>query len=139
MQYVAIVERRLLGWYIYLPALGTEGSVPQPNDVHASAHALAAAATGLSPSEVQVSLHLSVQSNTVLPAPPMDVEVQHTDGTWRAAQQSGWVRQPDRSWRALVDYPADGATWKRAIHTSRLRQPQAAISAHRAGVESLTT
>jgi hypothetical protein len=138
MQFTAIVERRLLQWYLYLPTLGTEGPVSDPNDVQASADALAAAATGLSPADVQVSLHLSVQSNTVLPAPPTDAEVQHTDGSWRAAQQTGWVRLSDTSWRVLVGYVAEGATWKHAIHTSRLRHPQAAIPAPRAGVESLT-
>lgn len=124
MQFVAIVERHLLQWSVYLPDLAVGGPVPEPNDVHASAVALVTAATGVPPRDVQVAVHLAVVGDTVLPAPPTDVEVRHTDGSWRGAEHVGWIRRRDGSWRPLVRYAADGATWERAVHASCLRRPE---------------
>jgi len=90
--------------------------------VHASATALVTAATGMPPRDVQIAVHLAVVGDTVLPAPPTDVEVRHTDGSWRRAEHPGWIRRQDGSWRPLVRYAADGARWERAVHASCLRQ-----------------
>lgn len=143
MQFVAIVERHLLQWSVYLPDLAVGGPVPEPNDVHASATALVTAATGVPPQDVQIAVHLAVVGDTVLSAPPTDVEVRHTDGSWREAEHIGWIRRRDGSWRPLVRYAADGARWERAVHASCLRQldpdlvtvPTARVSAESAGAD----
>ncbi len=122
MQFAAIVERCPKYWYVHIPGLATGGPVPELNDVQACAVALAAAAAGLPAADVQVSLSHAVPGNTLFPVSPTEVEVRHK-GIWRAAQHTAWLREWSGSWSPLVEYAADGAMWKRAIHVSRFRQP----------------
>ena len=139
MQFVVIVERHLLQWSVYLPDLSVGSPVPEPNDVHASAAALVTAATGVPAQDVHIAVHLAVFGDTVLPAPPTDVEVRHTDGSWRGAEHVGWIRRRDGSWRPLVRYAADGARWERAVHASCLRRldpDAAAVPTARVSAES---
>ncbi len=128
MQFVAIVEHRPMHWYVHIPGLATGGPVPELKDVQACAVALAAAATGLPAADVQVSLSHAVPGNTLLPALPTEVEVRHK-GIWRAAQQTGWLREWSGSWWPLVEYAADGAMWTRGVRVSRFRQPGLPVDA----------
>jgi hypothetical protein len=122
MQFAAIVEQRPKHAYVHIPALSTGGPVPDPNDVQACADELAAAATGLPAADVQVSLSHAVPGNALLPVSPTEVEVRHK-GIWRAARHTGWLREWTGLWWPLVEYTADSATWKRAVHVSSFRQP----------------
>lgn len=138
MHFAAIVERRLPHWYVHIPALGIGAPIPEPSDVQASAVALAAATTGVSTADLQVRLHLAGPGETVVPTSVTDVEVRHNDGTWFAAEQTGWVRQWNDSWWALVFYPADGAMWTRAVRPSSIRDcsvDASAVPVPRASVE----
>lgn len=137
MEFVAIVERRLLEWHVYLPLLATGGPVPAPNDVQSYATALVTAATGRAPADVQITVQLAVQADTVLRTSPTDVETRHQDGTWRVAQHVGWLRQRDGSWKPLVCYTADGVTWQRAVHAAHLRPRDAEVPAPRTCVEGV--
>ncbi|HYO36830.1 MAG TPA: hypothetical protein VER97_12190 [Geodermatophilus sp.] len=136
MHFMAIVEHRLPQRYVYIPVLATGGPVPEPSDdVEACPAALVAAATGLFPADVQVSLSHVAWSNTLLPVPPTEVDVRHR-GVWQVAQHTGWLRQRDGSWWPLVTYEADGAVWTRAVratHVRRLGAGVAAVPAPRAG------
>ena len=129
MRFAAIVERRLNHWQLYIPSLGTGGSVPETNDVQASAISLAAAATGLPAADLQVQLHVARQGETVVSTSPTTVEARHTDGRWRTAELTGWLRQWNGAWWPLVSYAADGATWTRAVRASRVRQLDLELSA----------
>jgi hypothetical protein len=122
VQFVAIVERRLMQWYVYIPALASGGSVPELDDVQAFANALVTAATSLSPGDVQISVHVARTTDTLLPTSPTDVEVRHNDGIWRTAQHKGWLRQRDGSWEPLISYPAHGVVWERVVHASCFRK-----------------
>ncbi len=140
MEFVAIVERSLTDWHVDIPALAIGGPVPEPYDVQAFAVALVAAATGLPAAGVEVSLYSTVRGHDLLPTRPTEVEGRHNDGFWRTAEHTGWLRQRDGSWRALVSYAADGAVWRRAVHVSSFRQPDVevpAVPAPRASVESV--
>jgi hypothetical protein len=129
VEFVAIVERRLLNWHVCIPVLVSGASVPDLDDVESCATAVVTAATGLVPDDVQISVHRAVQSDTVVRISPMDVEIRHSDGTWRVAQHIGVVRPRDGSWKPLVRYVADGATWERAVHVSRFRRPTPDVAA----------
>ena len=122
MKFVAIVERRLLQWYVQIPALASGGSVPESHDVQAFATTLVTAATSLSPEDVQISLQVARATDTLLRTSPTDVEIRHNDGIWRPAQQKGWLRQRDGSWEPLISYPAHGVVWERVVHPSRFRK-----------------
>ena len=122
MQFAAIVERRQMHWYVHLPALGAGGRVPERQDVVATAVALAAAVTGLSPQEVHIELLLAAPADALLPTPPVDVEVQHTDGAWSTARRIGWARSRGGSWKPVVHYVAHGSTWERTVHASCVRE-----------------
>ena len=129
MQFVAIVERRLMQWYVYIPALGSGGSVPGPNDVQAFATALVTAATSLLPGDIQISLHSARTTDMLLPTSPTEVEVRHKDGIWRAAKHKGWLRQRDGSWKPLISYPAHGAVWERVVDASCFRRASLKVAA----------
>jgi len=120
---VAILEKRVLHWYVYLPTLGCGSAVPEPGGAQATAVTLVSAVTGLPEADVLVSLRHTHVADTLLPTPPSDVEVRHSDGTWRAARHVGWLRPRDGSWKPLVAYTADGAQWERAVHASHFREP----------------
>lgn len=122
VHFVAIVERRLMQWYVSIPALACSGPVPEPDDAQACATALVTAATSLSPGDVQISFQSARATDTLLPTSPTDVKVRHTDGVWRAAQQKGWLRQRDGSWKPLVSYPAHGTVWERVVDASCFRK-----------------
>ncbi|SOE00341.1 hypothetical protein [Blastococcus haudaquaticus] len=139
MRFAAIVERHLLNWSVYLPALAVGGPVPEPNDVHATAVALAAAATQLPREDVRIAVHLAVAADTFLHAPPADVEVRHTDGAWHRGRHIAWVRRRDGSWTSLIRYGADGVVWERAVHASGCRgrgRDAPALPSARVSVES---
>ena len=122
MQVAAIVERRQRHWHIHLPAHGTGRSVSEPHDVLATAVALAAAVTGLSPQEVHIELHLAAPADALLTTPPVDVDVQHTDGAWSTARRIGWARSHGGSWKSVVRYMAHGSTWERTVPAACVRE-----------------
>lgn len=122
MQLMVIVARRPMDRYVYIPELDTGGAVSEwHDDVQAYAIALAAAATGLPSSDLQVSLLHAMPGEVLLAAPPTEVEVRH-EGSWRAAQHTGWSRQWSGSWWPVVAYAADGAMWTRTVRASRVRR-----------------
>ena len=129
MQFVAIVERRPMHWYVDIPALASGGAVPEPNDVQAFATALVTAATSLPPGDVQIALHAARTTDTLLPISPTEVEIRHTDGIWRAAHHKGWLRQRDGSWKPLISYPAHGAVWERVVDSSCFRMANLRVAA----------
>lgn len=122
MQVVAILEKRPMHWYVYIPAVGCGSPLPERIDAEAAATALIVAATGVPAADVHISLQLAGQADTLLPSPRTDVEVRHKEGTWRSAQHLGWLRLWDGSWRPLVSYAAEGVMWERAVHPSCFRQ-----------------
>ena len=129
MQFVAIVENRPMHRYVYIPVLATGGPVTDlGDDVEAYAVALVATATGLPAADVQVSLSHVAPGNTLLPAPPTEVDVRH-EGAWRVAQHTGWLRQWNGSWWPLVAYEADGAMWTRTVRASCVRRLAAGVTA----------
>jgi hypothetical protein len=74
-------------------------------------------------------VHHALLGQTLVPTTTTDVEVLHDDGSWRPAEQSGWLKQWHGSWGPLVSYSADGVAWTRAVHISRLRRPLAEAAA----------
>lgn len=58
--------------------------------------------------------------------PPRAVEVWH-EGTWVAAVQKAWVRQPDGSWKAAVEYVVQHdwglGKYMRTVAEDRVRLP----------------
>jgi hypothetical protein len=128
VEFVAIIERRTTHRYVHIPALDTCGELPQTDEPRPFATALAAAATGLPGADIEVSLLFAALAKTVVPTPPVDVEVRHDDGAWHAARRTGWLRQWEGSWGPLVAYTVDGITWTRAVQMSRVRLPLAEVS-----------
>ncbi|WP_100499387.1 hypothetical protein [Geodermatophilus chilensis] len=48
--------------------------------------------------------------------PPRSVLVRHDDGRWYTGSCSGWTRQPEGGWRAIVEYTAAvGSKYVRAV------------------------
>ena len=122
MHFAAIVEQRPKHWYVYLPALATEGPVSELADAQARAREWVATATGLPAADVLISLSHAVPGSALVPVPPTEADVRHK-GTWVPAQHIGWLREWSGSWLPLVEYAADGATWKRAVQPSCFRLP----------------
>lgn len=122
MDFVAIVERRPLHRFVCIPTLGAGAALPDREDPRAFATDLVARTLGLPAAEVETSVHHALLGQTLVPTTTTDVEVLHDDGSWRPAQQSGWLKQWHGSWAPLVSYSADGIAWTRAVHISRLRR-----------------
>lgn len=80
VQFAAIVERRLVHRYVYLPTLGSGGIVPGPDDVQRYATGLVTEATGRAAADVQISVRPAVQADTSLRVPPTEVETRHAAG-----------------------------------------------------------
>ncbi|SOC49676.1 hypothetical protein SAMN05660748_2408 [Blastococcus aggregatus] len=123
MEFMAIVERRPLHRFVCIPVLDAGAALPDREDPQAFATDLVARTLGVPAAEVQVSTQHALLGQTLVPTTTADVEVLHDDGSWRAAQQSGWLKQWHGSWAPLVSYRADGIAWTRAVHTSRMRRP----------------
>lgn len=130
MKIVAIVEHREASRYLYVPVLGTGSAVPDHGDPEACAAGLVATALGVPAEDLQVTLHHARLGDTFVAAPPSDVEIRHEDSVWRAAVHVGWLRQWRGSWGPLITYTAaDGDSWTRPLHISRMRQPLVGHSA----------
>ena len=123
MQFVAILEKRPMHWYVYIPALSCGSPCPERSDAEAAATALIIAATRVPAEDVHISLRLAGPADTLLLSSRTEVEARHNDGTWHTAQHLGWLRLWDGSWRPLVSYAAEGVMWERAVHASCFRQP----------------
>ncbi len=123
MDFVAILERRPLHKFVCIPMIDTGAALPEREDPQAFATALVARTLDVPVAEVQVSLHQALVGQTLVTTPTRDVEVLHDDGSWRPAQQSGWLKQWHGAWGPLVAYTADGIAWTRAVHSSRMRRP----------------
>lgn len=130
MHFAAILEQRPPHWYIHVPSFDVSGRTREPHQPEATAVALVAAATGLTATEIQVSVHYATQGDTLVATAPSEVEVRHSDGVWRTASHTGWLRQRDGSWQALVEYVARGSLWTRAARPTCVRHP--AVEALRA-------
>lgn len=128
MDFVAIVERRPLHRFVCIPTLGAGAALPDREDPRTFATNLVARTLGLPAAEVETSVHHALLGQTLVPTSITDVEVLHDDGSWRPAQQSGWLKQWHGSWGPLVSYSADGIAWTRAVHTSRMRRPPTAAA-----------
>ncbi|SDE56625.1 hypothetical protein SAMN05660485_01110 [Blastococcus fimeti] len=129
MEFVAIVERRSMHRFVCIPDLETGAALPDQEDARTFATDLVARTLGLPAAEVTASVHHALLGQTLVPTTTIDVEVLHDDGSWRSAEQSGWLKQWHGSWGPLVSYSADGIAWTRAVHISRLRRrPTAAAT-----------
>lgn len=129
MEFDAILEKRLMHWYVYVPSLADGCPVPERTGAEAAAAALITAATGLHLTDLHVSLHVADGNNTIVQNSPTDVDIRHHDGNWCSAEHLGWLRTWDGAWKALVSYSAEGALWERAVHASCFRQPDQRVPA----------
>lgn len=122
MKIVAILERRAAHRYLYVPLLRTGSALPDRGDPEACAAALVATALGVPAGDLRVTVHRARLGETFVTVPPSDVEIRHEDSVWRAAVHVGWLRQWRGSWGPLVTYTAaDGDSWTRPLHISRMR------------------
>lgn len=121
MEHVAIVERQDLTWYVHIPELQLGTPVDEPSDAHDAAARLVAAAAGVSMGEVQVEVRLVRTGDVLVSTVPSPVRARHFDGVWHDGERGGWVRQPDRSWRALICYVVDGVRWERTMTVGQFR------------------
>jgi hypothetical protein len=117
---VVIIEDRLGDWYLHVPALDLGLPVNSPADAPLSAARLVSAATGAAIDPNQVEVLRPANSEVLLPATPAEVTIRHDDGALYSGRHVGWLRQRDRSWRALVCYLVAGVQWERALPASKL-------------------
>jgi len=129
VDFIALLDMRPMHWYVYVPALASGVSLTNRDDAEAAAAALVTTATGLPPADVHITLHVAHQAGTVVKDPHTEIDVRHRDGAWYTAEQQGWLRTWDGSWKALVSYSAEGALWERAIPSSRLRHSDQRVPA----------
>lgn len=113
MEHVAIVERRDLTWSVHIPELQVCTPVDEPSNAHAAAARLIAAAAGGVTGTVDVRLVRA--GDLLVSTESTPVRARHFDGIWHDGQRRGWVRQFDRSWRALICYVVDGVQWERTM------------------------
>ena len=111
MKHVVIVERRLSDWYMYVPALDGGISLRSPADAPLRAAGLLWAESGVVVDPRHVEVLWPNSGDMLLPATPADVEILHDDGAWYPGAHVGWLRQRDRSWRALACYVVAGVQW----------------------------
>ncbi len=76
--------------------------------------------TGVAIDPQHVEVLQPADGDMLLPAAPVEVSILHDDGAWYPGRQVGWLRQRDRSWRALVCYLVAGVQWERALPATRL-------------------
>jgi hypothetical protein len=115
VDHIAIVERHDMTWHVHVPELSLSASVDQPSDAFDAAARLLAEAADLAPGEVQVDVRLVRASDLLVSTASSPVRARHFDGAWHTGQCTGWVRQANRSWRALVCYVIDGVRWERIL------------------------
>ena len=115
MEHVAIVEHQDLTWYVPVPDLQLSTPVDKPGDAHDAAARLVAVAAGVDMGEVQVEARLLRAGDVLVSTVSSPVRARHLDGVWHDGQRKGWVRQPDKSWRALICYVIDGVQWERTM------------------------
>ncbi len=87
----------------------------KPSDAHDAAARLVAVAAGVGMGEVQVEARLVRAGDALVSTVPSPVRARHFDGVSHDGQRKGWVRQPDKSWRALICYVIDGVQWERTM------------------------
>jgi len=83
---------------------------------------------------MRVAVHLVRGSDVLVATPSSPVAARHIDGVWHAGQRRGWVRQADKSWRALVCYVVDGVQWERPLSAGQC----APLSGHGKPAQPLT-
>jgi hypothetical protein len=121
VKYVVIMETRLGDWYMHVPAMDLGVRVNSPADAPLSAARLLSAATGAAIDPVQVVVLRPASRELLIPATPADVVIRHDDGAWYSGRHVGWLRQRDRSWRALVCYLVAGVQWERVLPATQLK------------------
>ena len=121
MKYVVIMEDRPHGWYMHVPAMDRHLRVTSPADAPLRLACLHWAETGVALNPEHVEVLQPANGEVLLPATPADVEILHDDGAWYSGRHVGWLRQRDRSWRALVCYLVAGVQWERTLPARRLR------------------
>ncbi|MGY1642566.1 hypothetical protein ACI782_15775 [Geodermatophilus sp. SYSU D00703] len=114
-EYVAIVRRRAVDWYLSVPAIGRSAPLWRPTEAARLAVWLIRQATGREPPESAIGVLTAGPDDLMLLAGSIDVEARHVDGRWHPGQLVGWVRQSDDSWRAVVCYPVAGVMWERVL------------------------
>jgi hypothetical protein len=76
--------------------------------------------TGVAIDPQQVEVLQPADGDMLLPAAPVEVSILHDDGACYPGRHVGWLRQRDRSWRALVCYLVAGVQWERAVPAGSL-------------------
>jgi hypothetical protein len=126
-EYVAIVRRRAVDWYLSVPAIGRSAPLWRPTEATRLAVWLVRQATGREPPESAIGVLAAGPDDLMLPAGHTDVEARHVDGRWHQGQLVGWVRQSDDSWRAVVCYPVAGVVWERVLAAGHWRGATAPV------------
>lgn len=136
MEHVAIVERHQRTWFVHVPELQIGMPIDDPNEAPDTAARLIAETAGLAPGEVQIAVRLVRQSDVLVSTASSPVRARHFDGAWHAGHRRGWVRQANKSWRAVVCYVIDGVQWERALNPGQFasldpdRAPAVSRSSH---------
>ena len=120
MKYTVIMESRRADWYMHVPALDRSLRVNSPADAPMRAAIIHWAETGVAIDPQHVEVLQPAAGDMLLPAGPLEVSILHDDGAWYPGRHVGWLRQRDRSWRALVCYLVAGVQWERVLPASRL-------------------
>jgi hypothetical protein len=120
-EYVSIVRRRAVDWYLSVPAIGRSAPLWRPTEAPRLAAWLVRQATGREPPVSEVDVLTAGPGDLYLAAGHTGVEARHTDGRWYRGELVGWVRQSDDSWRAVVCYPVAGAVWERVLAAGHWR------------------
>ncbi|MGY1706947.1 hypothetical protein ACI79C_20465 [Geodermatophilus sp. SYSU D00697] len=131
-EYVAIVRRRAVDWYLSVPAVGLGAPLWRPAEAVRLAVRLVRLRTGRDLPESAVGVLTAGPEDLYLPAGRTEVEARHTDGRWHRGQLAGWVRQSDDTWQAVVCYPVAGVLWERVLAAGRWRP---AAATEQAGTE----
>jgi hypothetical protein len=115
VEHIAILEYQPSTWYVHVPAIGTGVAVGEPSAACDSAARLIARTTGCAPGELLMAVRLVRTSDVLVSVASSPVNARHVDGVRHLGQCRGWIRQADRSWRALISYVVDGVQWERAL------------------------
>ncbi|MGY1622887.1 hypothetical protein ACI789_11880 [Geodermatophilus sp. SYSU D00965] len=126
-EYVAIVRRRAVDWYLSVPAIGRSAPLWRPTEAARLAVWLVRQATGREPSHSAIDVRTAGPDDLYLPAGHGGAEARHTDGRWYRGQLAGWVRQSDDSWRAVVCYAVAGVMWERVLAAGQWRGAAAPV------------
>jgi hypothetical protein len=114
------MENRRADWYMHVPALDRSLRVSSPADAPMRAAHFHWTETGVAIDPQHVEVLQPAVGDMLLPAAPMEVSILHDDGACYPGRHVGWLRQRDRSWRALVCYLVAGVQWERALPATRL-------------------